>query len=113
MGVSSEHILLYGWRVPYDKVESWDYEQREQWYYDDVSTGEVALVFDGRSGEYALVGILQFCSDDRRWSVADIPLQTVTEPSREAERELYRAVYQEMDLDPDGEPDHHILTHHT
>lgn len=113
MGVSSEHIIVYGWRVGYDTIDAWEYEEREQYYYNEREEGDTVLVFDGRSGDYAIVGVMQFCSDDRRWEQADIPLQKITRPSREAERELYRTVYQEMDLDPDGEPENIVLTHHS
>lgn len=113
MGVSSEHIILYGWDVGYEKVADWDYEEREPYYYDEREEGEPVLVFDGRSGEYALVGIMQFCSGDRRWEQADIPMQTINSPTEQAQRELFRTVYQEMDIDPDGDPEHFVFTHHS
>ena len=113
MGVSSRHILIYGWEVGYDTVSEWDYEEREEWYYKEKKAGEVALVADSMAGKYALVGVLQFCSDNRRRGAADIPMQRVEEPSREQERALYEAVYQKMELDPEGEPEHILLTHHS
>lgn len=111
MGVYHEHIILYGWQFPYDTFSEWDFEDREPWYYDDVGEGSVGLVFDGMSGDYALVGVLQHVSDCSRSGRPQIPLTRIEEPSRDMEQELYRAVYREMELDPDGEPEHYVLTH--
>lgn len=112
MGVYHEHVILYGWRFPYSTFDEWDYERREQYYHDDVGQGSVGLVFDGMSGDYAFVGVLQFISECSRSGRPTIPVTQIEEPSREMERELYRTVYQEMGLDPDDEPAHYVLTHH-
>lgn len=111
MGVYHEHIILYGWRVPYETVGDWDYEKREQYYYDEVGENSIGLVFDGMSGDYALVGVIQYLSESNRSGRPAIPLIELSEPSREMEQELYRVVYQEMDLDPEQPPEHYVLTH--
>jgi len=113
MGVSSEHIILYGWDVGYETVSDWEFEEREPYYYDENDIGDVVMVLDSRSGEYGLVGMLQFCSDDRRYGQANIPRQTISEPEQEALLKLYDTVCREMDLDPERPPEHYVLTHHS
>lgn len=106
MGVETEQIVLYGWRVPYDTIDDWHWEKREQYYHDERETGETVLVFDSMGGQYALVGLLEYYDDKIT------PVQKLDGPSIEAEREMYRAVYQEMELEPDGTPEYFVLTHH-
>ena len=110
MGVYHRNVLLYGWQVPYSTVSEWDWEEREQWYYDEVGEGEVGLVFDGMGGEYALIGIIQLVTDSSRSGQPSIPLTKVEVPSNEKQQMLFRTVFQEMDLDVNEEPEHYVLS---
>ena len=107
MSIYKDHILIYGWRLSSDVVSSWEYEKREEYYYDDLDCGDVGLVFDGMGCNYAFVGIIIESVNGS----SNIPITKIERPTRESERDLYQTVYQEMDLDPTEDPSHYVLTH--
>lgn len=112
MGISTEHILLYGWR--HDDILDWDFEKYEPYEatYMDDPTGEVVTVTDGMGGDYALVGLCLFISEDRRWGQADIPLMQVEDPPMDQQQKMYKVVYRDMGIEFDREPGHFVLSHH-
>lgn len=107
MGVSFEHIVLYGYQFPYD---AYDVEECEPYQYSDRSEGDVVVVADGRSTEYMFVGVLQAKSDDGRWDQATLPVMELQEPASTQCLALGRVI-EELGLDPDSKPSHYVFTH--
>lgn len=115
MSMRHQHIILYGYEVPYGTFTFDDVEKDEKRfdYRPKVcGEGDVVIVNDGRSGNYSYVGVLQYKSD--RQGTATISPQKLERPKEDEILELGRVMWQEFDLSTAHlEPGHHVLTHTT
>lgn len=107
MGVNYNHIILYGFRFPYDEYE---HQKFEDYRLRDSTEGDIVAIGDGRAGEYLFVGVLQFCSDDGRHGRASIPVTEPTEPTTKQATTLGQTLV-ELELSTDEDPTHYVFTH--
>lgn len=107
MGVSFEHIVLYGYRFPY---EEYDYDTCKPYEYGNRSEGDVVVISDGRNTEYMFVGVLQAKSADGRRERATLPMMEVQDPSSTQCLALGRVI-EELGFDPESDPSHYVFTH--
>lgn len=115
MGVNHEHIVLYGYELPYGTFEDeHGWEMKDEYDYRDKEKGNLALVSDGMAGEYELFGILLFRSGSSRHGEATIPLMEIPRwPEAEKREELIETA-QDLGLTDmvSGGASNYALTHH-
>lgn len=120
MGYSHIHMVVYGYRVPYNTIDEYREEpvKENNWHtniaeyrYDNISSGDTIVVMDGKNGDYGYVGIAQYIGDQNRGAPSTIPNLNLVEPRSPAQMVEVGQLLAKMDYEPTGEPTHHVFTH--
>lgn len=113
-------MVVYGYRVPYDTIDEYREEPTKEsnwrtniapYRYDNISSGDVIVVMDGKSGDYGYVGIAQFIGEKSRGSAKNIPHLTLENPNKPAKMVKVGQLLEKMGYEPTKEPTHHVFTH--
>lgn len=114
MSVHHQHLLLYGYKLPYSTFDLPHEEYTdtvEPYLYDERDIGDAVIVTDGMSGDYAFIGILQFRSEPSYTTQPSIPITTIEEPTVEQSISL-GSLRERFNIIPDVPPQHYLFTHH-
>lgn len=115
MGVNHEHIVLYGYELPYGTFEDkHGWEITDEYDYRDKESGDLALVSDGMSGEYELFGILLYKSGSNRHGEATIPLMEIPRWPEAEKRDLLTRTMRDLNFVGEEKDDasNYVFTHY-
>lgn len=111
MSVHHKHFILYGYRIDYDIATDLRQETLDNYDHRNKTEGDAAIITDGRAGEYAFLGIIQYESQDSRDGFPRIPVTTPEQPTTEQSIELGETL-SDLKLNTEvSAPRHYIFTH--
>lgn len=120
MGVHFQSVILFGWEIGVEQFRSYGDEK-----YDAISgnelydkynlrennnEGDVVVVYDGRSGEYAYVGVLIGLTNSTRNGEQNFDTRYQLDGCSEERIEELREIIKEYDIDVDSDPSYHVFT---
>lgn len=120
MGVYFQSIILFGWEIGVEQFRSYgdgkyDAISGNELYdeynlRDNNQEGDVVVVYDGRSGEYAYLGVLIGLTNSTRNGEQQFDTRYELNRCSEEKMNELQDVVDEYDIDTDNKPSHHVFT---
>lgn len=121
MSVYHQTVVLFGWSIGTDRYkefdpepedDAWENELEQEYSFRDAGEGDIAVIYDGRGGQYCYFGKVVAQTNSTRDGAQSFDNRLMIEDGLPSTDALYGAA-ENAGLSIEWRPKYHIFTHVT